>query len=229
MATAALHEIYAAGEADVSAAAGFAIGLALRTAGGQPILWVRHDAWDYAAGRLYPPGLAEMGLNLKRLLLVRAPDATSLLKAGDEAARCPGLGAVLIAPWGKPRVFDLTASRRLSLAARAAGVTVLVVRAGAEPVPSAAMTRWRVRAAASTALAASAPGQLACAVELLRQRGGAGGNQWQMEWDRDRQAFSSGAGFSAVTVAKRAALPGVVVAVAFQRTAAAGGRRAMAS
>ena len=44
----------------------------------------------------------------------------------------------------------LTATRRLMLSAETSGVTVLSVRIGAEPAPSAAATRWGVAAAPST-------------------------------------------------------------------------------
>ena len=40
-----------------------------------------------------------------------------MLRAGEEAARCPPLGAVIIEPWGAPKALDLVASRRLALAA----------------------------------------------------------------------------------------------------------------
>ncbi|CAM5195860.1 Protein ImuA OS=Bosea thiooxidans OX=53254 GN=SAMN05660750_03793 PE=4 SV=1 [Bosea thiooxidans] len=193
---AALHEIYAAGAADVAAATGFALGLALRAVQGEaagserPILWARQDFVDAETGRLHAPGLNELGLDPARLLLVRARDAEGVLRAGAEGARCPALGAVLIEPWGEPRAFDLTASRRLSLAAEGSGVPVLLLRVAAAEAPSAARTRWQVRALASRALEANAPGVPAFALRLLRQRGGAAEREWRVEWDRDRRTFA---------------------------------------
>ncbi|MCQ4189807.1 hypothetical protein NEI07_09400, partial [Methylocystis sp. NLS-7] len=67
-----------------------------------------------------------------------------------------------------------------------------VTRVSASPAPSAAASRWLVRAAPSRALAANAPGSAAFAIFLLRQRGGAAGqeqHEWRVEWNRDRGAF----------------------------------------
>ncbi|MCU4181819.1 ImuA family protein [Bosea sp. BH3] len=198
LARAALHEIHAAEPADLAAATGFALGLALRggqeqeqgEASGRPILWVRQDFLDAETGRLHAPGLSELGLDPARLLLVRARDGEGVLRAGAEAARCPALGAVLIEPWGEPRPFDLTASRRLALAAEGSGVPVLLLRVAAREAPSAARTRWQVRALASQALEANAPGAPAFSLRLLRQRGGAAEREWRVEWDRDRRSFA---------------------------------------
>jgi protein ImuA len=196
---AALHEVYAEAVADLAAATGFALGLALRagqeTAAERPILWARQDFVDAEAGRLHAPGLNELGLNPGRLLLVRAREAEGVLRAGAEGARCPALAAVLIEPWGEPRPFDLTASRRLALAAEGSGVPVLLLRVAAAEAPSAARTRWQVRALASRALEANAPGVPAFAVRLLRQRGGATRREWRVEWDRDRCAFAERTAF----------------------------------
>lgn len=189
IARAALHEIYAPGTADLAAATGFAVGLAIRSAGLRPILWVRQDMLDAETGRLHPPGLAELGLDPARILLVRARDAQGVLRAGAEAARCSALGAVLIEPWGEPRLLDLTASRRLALAAEGSGVAVLLLRAVANPDSSAARTRWQVRALPSRALEANAPGDPSFNVTLLRNRGGLGECEWRVEWSRDRQSF----------------------------------------
>jgi protein ImuA len=82
---------------------------------------------------------------------VRAADAVTTLRAGSDGARCAALGAVLIEPFGTPRQLDLTASRRLSLAAQASGVFTLLVRA-ASATPSAAQTRWLVASRPSRAL-----------------------------------------------------------------------------
>ena len=189
IARAALHEVYAPATADLAAATGFAVGLAIRAAQERPILWVRQDVVDAETGRLHPPGLTELGLDPARILLVRARDAEGVLRAGAEAARCPALGAVLIEPWGAPRRLDLTASRRLALAAEGSGATTLVLRAAVVPQPSAASTRWQVAALPSRALEANAPGAPAFSLRLLRHRGGLVECEWRVEWSRDRQSF----------------------------------------
>jgi protein ImuA len=185
----ALHEIFAPGTADAPSAAGFAIALALRAADKRPVLWVRQDFAGVEAGEVHAPGLMELGLSPERLILVRARDGPGVLRAGEEAARCPPLGAVLIELWGKSKALDLAASRRLGLAAARSNLPLFMVRAGADPAPSAASTRWQVHSALSVELEANAPGHPAFAVSLLRHRGGASGQTWIVEWDRDQRSF----------------------------------------
>lgn len=195
--THALHEIYAAAPADHVAVSGFALGIArdiARTRTAQPILWVRQDFLDGEAGRVCPAGLVEFGLDPTVLTLVRARDVLGVLQAGLESARCRPLGAVILEFQGRARRYDLTASRRLNLAARNTGVPVLVLRSAAEPVPSAAETRWRVRALPSFPLPAQAPGRPAFEALLLRRRGagetkGREGMRWALEWNRDAGCF----------------------------------------
>jgi protein ImuA len=198
LARGALHEVYALGGPDVAAATGFAIALALRAAQGSaapgpaasgPIVWARQDYVDTESGRLHAPGLADLGLDPDRVIVVQAPDALGVLRAGAEALRCSALSAVLIEPWGEAGAIDLVATRRLSLAAGGAGVPALMVRVAATPKPSAAATRWAVRSLPSQALEAGAPGLPAFAITLLRNRAGTAGHEWRVEWNRDERCF----------------------------------------
>ncbi|WP_344691701.1 hypothetical protein [Sphingomonas cynarae] len=192
MTRAQLHEVYAVTPDDAAAATGFALALAL-AAGALPALWVRIERDERGAGRPYAAGLAELGLPPESLVLVLVPDEPALLRVAADAARCPGLGLVLVESRGRAAGLDLTATRRLMLAAEASGVTVLSVRIGAEPVPSAAATRWGVAAAASQLLTAGAggdvPGLPAFNVECLRRRGGPAGTRWRVEWNRETRCF----------------------------------------
>jgi protein ImuA len=97
---------------------------------------------------------------------------------------------VLIEPWGAAGPNSLTISRRLMLAADLSGVTAVMLRVAAQPAASAAETRWQVAAAPSRLLEAEAPGLPAFDVTLLRRRGGAAGQSWIVEWNRDRLVFS---------------------------------------
>ena len=211
LAMAALHELYAGGEADAATAAAMAVLLAMRTGREGPIVWLGDDA-SRRAGRLYGLGLAELGVDPTRLLLVEAPDAVQLLRASAEATACGGVAAVIVVVAGKAAALDLTATRRLGLSAARSGVTILLVRDGA-PAPSAASTRWQVGSAASTAMPGQAPASPAFALSLLRHRGGIAGFSCILEWDRDRKAFG-------------AARSGAVPAAAFQRAGSAPARRA---
>src|SRR5690606_33522627 len=101
-------------------------------------------------------------------------------RAGVDALRCNELGVVVIELWGDPPALDLTASRRLALAAETSGVSALLLRMGAAAGPSAARTRWQVSAAPSVPLAANAPGYPGWNIELLRQRGGPAGGPWHV-------------------------------------------------
>lgn len=204
-----LHELLAETPQDDASAMGlaamFALALtwdrkggdeAIDRAGSAPILWLREEAAQKQAG-LHGPGLADLGLDPARLILGVLPDPKSLLRSGVDALRCAALGAVILELGGNPPLLDLTATRRLALAAEESGVTPLLLRLrGARPMPNAAQTRWQVSAARSTALEADAPGHPALTLSLLRQRGGAAGLDWTVEWDRDAGNF------------KPAALPG---------------------
>ncbi|MFZ4688917.1 MAG: ImuA family protein [Polymorphobacter sp.] len=205
LAVAALHELYAAREDDAAATAGFALLLALRCGRDGPLVWLREDK-ARMNGRLYGLGLAELGFDPGRLVLVQATDTLSVLRAAAEAVQCVAVGGVVIEPWGKAAAVDLTATRRLALAAARSGVLTLLLRSG-DASPSAANSRWQVAAAPSQALPANAPGLPAFDVTLLRHRGGVAGFSTRLEWDRDRRAFGT-------------ALPGVAPAAVAQRTAA---------
>ncbi len=61
----------------------------------------------------------------------------------EEGLRCPGMAAVL----GETRAADLTAGRRLSLAAEKSGVPALLLRGQPAPPQSVCTTRWRVASA----------------------------------------------------------------------------------
>jgi len=206
-----LHEVFADETDDGASAAGFAMMLALRAAGdAMPILWLRQREAEARTGRIHAPGLAEIGLDPARFILGIAGDAALLLKAAGDSLRCTGLGTVVIEPWCSARALDLTLSRRLALAAEQSGVTALLLRTDAAPSPSAAQTRWKVRAAASSTLPANAPGMPAIDITLLRHRGGPDGLAWRLEWNRDQCSF------------REAPLPGAVLPLPVGRSAEAG-------
>lgn len=194
----ALHEVYARHALDVESASAFALLLAWRASEGKPIFWVREKANARLKDKPYGHGLAELGVLPDTLLLVDAPNCIAALRAGADITRCGAVGAVIIELIGKAPALDLTGSRRLALAAGQSGVMALLLRAGAEPVPSAAHSRWQVASAPSTSLPANAPGHPAFDVTLLRHRGGIAGLEARLEWDRDRQSFDQAPLFGGV-------------------------------
>lgn len=191
-----LHEIYAGHTEDGASASGFAAMLAMRSCKAEDaVFWLRHERGESRGGGLQAAGLVELGFDPGRILFVMAPDADTLLRAAVDAVRCGGLGAVVVEGWGKMPRLDLTASRRMKLAAEKSGVTLLLLRIDCEPSVSAAETRWSVRAAPSSALEANAPGRPAFDIELLRRRAGPAGLTARLEWNRDRLVFETQSAF----------------------------------
>jgi protein ImuA len=192
LAAGACHEVFAREEGASASATGFAVMLALRLMqeGPQAMVWLREEKAQRKAG-LNGPGLADLGFDPARLVLGVLPDAKALLRASVDALRCAGaLGVVLLELADNPALLNLTASRRMALAAEASGVTLLLLRTGkAKPMPSATRTRWEVAPAPSLRLEADAPGHPMLSVTLLRQRGGPAGLDWTLEWDRDAGFF----------------------------------------
>jgi len=206
-----LHEFYAAEDEDSAGAAGFTAAVAVTLAQpGQAILWLRTRRAVRPGGLIQALGWAELGGFPGHALVGELPDAMALLRAAVDALRCPALGAVIVESRGAMRELDLTASRRLALAAEKSGVPLLLLRAQAAPLPSAAQTRWQVASAPSRALPGNAPGLPTFDVTLLRQRAGPCGLAWRLEWDRDQRIF------------RESALSGAMVSVPADRPAAAG-------
>jgi protein ImuA len=176
LAIGALHEVAGTGSPTgphtehAAAAALFAAGALARLRG--PVLWVltRDD--------LFAPALAGVGLHPDRLILAEA--GRQVLSVMEEGLRHHGLAGVVGELDGR---LTLTASRRLQLAAEAAGVTAIVLRRARrhdDPIlaePNAAMTRWRLTALPSAPPLPHAPdvpglGRARWRLDLLRCRGG---------------------------------------------------------
>ena len=172
----ALHEIAGA------AATGFAAMIAGRAArGGGSVLWCGAGR---GRGGLYPPGLAMLGLPPSSLLLMDCRNERELLAAAEEGLRNAGLAALLLEV---SRMPDLTAARRLQLAAETGGVPGLLLCPGADGrhdarapgamAPSPAVSRWR-----ATHAPAGPGGSFRWRLELLRCRGG-GAGKWMVDWN----------------------------------------------
>lgn len=169
LALGALHEVAGGGNGaiDGAAAALFAAGIAARTKG--PVLW--------CVGRpdLFAPALAQAGLKSNRVIYMEAGDEKTALACLEESLRHGGLGAA-IADVSK---LTMTASRRLQLAAEAAGTVGIVVRRWRRQTeaadfgqPTAAITRWRVSVLPSAPLPVPGVGRARWHLELLRCRAG---------------------------------------------------------
>jgi protein ImuA len=184
----ALHEVFSE-PGEEAAASGFALGLARLVMGRHKwLVWVRQDFSAMEAGDIHAAGLLELGIDPARVLCVRAHDARQVLRAGADALACKGVAAVILEPWGEAGVFDLVASRRLTLLAQQNDVTAIVLRFAADPSPSAAETRWQVRSAHSTVNVDEDWGTPRHDAELMRNRHGNTG-RWIMEWDGNDGLF----------------------------------------
>ena len=110
--------------------------------------------------------------------MVRAADVESALRTSADALACDALGAVVLEVWGETRQFDLVASRKLTLAAQSSGVTGLLLRMAAQPLPSTAETdgcfarRIRRRARCGAPGARRASMRSSCAIVMARAAGG---------------------------------------------------------
>ena len=194
---AALHELHAASKDDRTSTAALALLLAQRCRNldqeERPILWISESGEARRQGRLYPPGLAELGIDPDSIIHVDAPDSIAALRAAADGVRSSAMAAVIIELSGKkPKGLDMTATRRLSLSAQKSGVLSLVLRSGSDPdnpLPTAAFSRWQVTTAPSLALEANAPGHSAFDITLLRHRSGLYGLSARLEWNRDNQIF----------------------------------------
>jgi len=170
-----LHEVVGGND---GAAAGFCAMVLGRLSakgedGGRGVaLWCLGPALS-EAGDLYGPGLAACGLDPDRLIVARARRETDVLWAMEEGLRCVRLAAVL----GETRA-DLTASRRLQLAAETTRTTAFLLRRGrAGAGPTTALTRWRLTSAPSVS-----GYRVRWRAELMRCRGGRHG-EWTIEWN----------------------------------------------
>jgi protein ImuA len=180
----ALHEIAAPGEAHLTAATGFALGL---VAGAQArVCWIAEDMALIESGAPYGPGLGHFNLVPERLLTVAASHRRDLLWAMEEALRCRAIGAVI----GELRhgEIDAVAVRRLSLAAAEHGALALLLRAKPVNDASTAATRWIVGAAPSSPPRAFEFGAPRFTAQLVRNRRGPTGS-WILEWSDTDERF----------------------------------------
>jgi len=203
-----LHEIAPAAVADGAAATGFALGLAARRLGvrGATGLVVGEEFAARDLGALYGPGLVAHGLDLDRLVFVRAPDAPSALGAMEEALRSGAPAFVLGEIW-RLKVYDLSASRRLLLAARGGATPAFLLLASAygaaDKISSAAETRFEVAAAPSahspsTGGGRGLPGRPSFSVRIVKARLSSGqgppvgldtARTIRLEWRNEEQTF----------------------------------------
>ena len=168
---AGLHEVRAAHYLDLGAATGFATALLARLAAARPeapVVVGERSVAPFDMGCFYGRGVAGLGLSPERCLFLRPQTMREALWALEECVRS-GVPAAVLAKI-EPSALDLTASRRLQLAAEQAQCPLLLLTgyesavAGEKPsskqtskpagtsagtsAGSVALTRWRIAACA---------------------------------------------------------------------------------
>jgi protein ImuA len=189
LARGALHELAPTPGQQPGAVTGFALTLAsLASSGGRSTLWIQTDFAALEAGIPYGLGVELFGLPLSHLLILHVSRPLDLLWAFEEALKSHSLAAVLAELPESGAAADLTATRRLTLAARAGGGLGLLLRHRASPLPSAAMTRWQVATAMSHPDAYGGLGRAAFDLSLSKNRRGYCG-RWIVCWNHDERIF----------------------------------------
>ena len=184
----AVHEISPVAPMHTGTAVGFCVALAALAAQHQHALWIQQDCAAFEAGLPYGPGLALFGLAMPRLIILRVAQPRDALWAMEEALKSGAVAIVLTELAKDGAGTDLTATRRLSLAAAEGRALGLILRHRACDQPSAAATRWKVAAAPSRRDAFGGLGGDAFALSLVKNRRGPTG-RWHLAWDHHERAF----------------------------------------
>ena len=102
----------------------------------KPVLWIEETS------NLYAPGLAQLGLDLTRLYIVQNLHLADRLWAMEEALRSGAVAGVIT----HANQLDLTAGRRLLLAAKEGGALGIILSSAPKAsISTGLMSRWRVQ------------------------------------------------------------------------------------
>jgi protein ImuA len=163
-------------------------------------LIVQSAGAEREGGGLYGPGLAALGLDPGRLVLVRVGRASEALQVMDEALRS-GAAAAVVAEVDRSDPLTLAATQKFNFWAQDHDLMAFI--ASYKPSGnSAAMTRWQVAAAPSAEAVAWArrrglrrPRLGAAGLELVLSRnrrsvaGGGSSGRWIVEWNGEECGF----------------------------------------
>ncbi len=188
-----LEETAAADPRDWAQAMAFALWRTVRDRDPRPLVVIAPQDWRRERGGLSARGLAGLGVEPSRLILVRPARETEALWAMEEALKSGAASGVI----GAVEAPAFVATRRLDFAARAGRATGVVLRAHAAADLSAARLRWRIGAAASAAhpFDPKAPGAARLTAELARRRDGPLG-AWELEQDHETHRLRLAAGLA---------------------------------
>jgi len=156
--------------------------------------------WISPSRILFPPALKSFGIDVDKIIFLDLQKEKEVLWAMEEALKCDGLTTVV----AETRLINLTASRRLQLAAEHSKVTGFVLhRFHNSFTITASVTRWRIVSLPS-ALPNDMPGvgYPRWNVELLKVRNGKPGS-WEIEWTGDQFRYISNKESLAIEVHKK--------------------------
>jgi protein ImuA len=164
------------------------------------LLWAMTWRGIGEAGRPYGPGLAPLGLDPGHVLFVEARRDSEVAWVLEEGLRSQALAGVL----GGVTKLDMTAARRLALAAATHTTPCLLLTPARGPGVPVAMSRWRVGATSGGrhALEPGLPAGLRLRLTLERCRGREADRSWIVEWSDATFRFRL-----AAALADRAARP----------------------
>jgi protein ImuA len=184
----AVHELHPCRPLDHGAVSGFAGALAAllhNHKSGKQIVWIQHDYAAMEVGALY--GAESFGLPLSSLVVVHVPRVIDALWALEEALKCRAVDAV-IAEIAEDGAVDLTATRRLALAARDGGGLGLLLHHRPSVTSSASATRWEIASAPGVRDVFGGLGRTSFALSLIKNRCGPCGC-WTLAWNHHERAF----------------------------------------
>ncbi len=185
LALGALHELAPCAPLHAGTATGFAFALAALAH--RPALWIQNAPVHLEAGAPYGPGLDCFGFPMERLIALAVSRTTEALWAMEEALKCSAL-TVIAEFYDDESAVDLTAVRRLSLAARAGGGLALLLRHRTSAAPSAAATRWEAASVCGPRDSFGGLGRTAFSLSLTKNRHGPLG-RWVLCWDHHACTF----------------------------------------
>ena len=138
------HEFMEAAPGDETLALAFAFSLAARASGevAKSVFLRRGLETAQERGELYGHGLAGLGIEPDRMLMVAAAKEKDLLWTLEEAVASGAFGAVIGSLGAKERLYGFSASRRLKLRAAASQTPLFLLRHRSSGGATAAQGRW---------------------------------------------------------------------------------------
>lgn len=180
----ALHEVRAVDFVALPAAFGFSLALLGRIDRRKPLILIAGRSLA-EHGRIYYHGLAALGVNPERLIWVAPRDRRQVLWAMETSLRS-GIPAAVIAMVAEG--LHLHDSQRLQLAAKTAGIPLVLVSARKAARSNVAVTRWAIDAAPAGRDRFGLIAQARWRVKLERCRNGRPG-EWLVEWNHAAYRF----------------------------------------